>query len=307
MKTLVRLLIALTLSLPLVAACTGGGGDRTGIVVTTNILGDLTRAVAGDAAEVTVLMPPNADPHSFAVSAQQAAKLDRAALVVHNGLGLEEGVARHVAAAQSAGVPALAVGEHIDPISYTSDESAGRPDPHFWTDPKRVRAAVSAISAAVLAHVDGVDAAAIRANTDRYLAELDQLDQWVTEQFAGIPAERRKLVTNHHVFGYLAQRFGFQVVGAVIPSGTTLASPSSSDLSALAGAIRTAGVGAIFADSSQPDKLARVLAEQAGVRVQVIALHTESLTEPGGGAGTFLEMTRANTAAIVRGLTAPTA
>ncbi|AFU01109.1 transporter [Nocardia brasiliensis ATCC 700358] len=291
----------------MVAACTGGGGDRTGIVVTTNILGDLTRAVAGDAAEVTVLMPPNADPHSFAVSAQQAAKLDRAALVVHNGLGLEEGVARHVAAAQSAGVPALAVGEHIDPISYTSDESAGRPDPHFWTDPKRVRAAVSAISAAVLAHVDGVDAAAIRANTDRYLAELDQLDQWVTEQFAGIPAERRKLVTNHHVFGYLAQRFGFQVVGAVIPSGTTLASPSSSDLSALAGAIRTAGVGAIFADSSQPDKLARVLAEQAGVRVQVIALHTESLTEPGGGAGTFLEMTRANTAAIVRGLTAPTA
>ncbi|WP_338757615.1 zinc ABC transporter substrate-binding protein AztC [Nocardia vulneris] len=295
------------MTLPLVAACTGGGGDRTGIVVTTNILGDLTRAVVGDAAEVTVLMPPNADPHSFAVSAQQAAKLDRAALVVHNGLGLEEGVARHVTAAQSAGVPALAVGEHVDPISYTSDESAGRPDPHFWTDPERVRAAVSAISAAILAHVDGVDAAAIRANTDRYLADLDQLDRWVTEQFAGLPAERRKLVTNHHVFGYLAQRFGFQVVGAVIPSGTTLASPSSADLSALAEAIRTAGVGAIFADSSQPDKLARVLAEHAGVQVQVIALHTESLTEPGGGAGTFLEMTRANTAAIVRGLAAPTA
>ncbi|KIA64251.1 zinc ABC transporter substrate-binding protein AztC [Nocardia vulneris] len=307
MKTLIRLLITLSTTLPLVAACTGGGGDRTGIVVTTNILGDLTRAVAGDAAEVTVLMPPNADPHSFAVSAQQAAKLDRAALVVHNGLGLEEGVARHVTAAQSAGVSTLAVGEHVDPISYTSDESAGRPDPHFWTDPERVRAAVSAISAAILAHVDGVDAAAIRANTDRYLGELDQLDRWVTEQFAGLPAERRKLVTNHHVFGYLAQRFGFQVVGAVIPSGTTLASPSSSDLSALAEAIRTAGVGAIFADSSQPDKLARVLAEHAGVQVQVIALHTESLTEPGGGAGTFLEMTRANTAAIVRGLAAPTA
>ncbi|ASF08218.1 putative ABC transporter substrate-binding protein [Nocardia brasiliensis NBRC 14402] len=307
MKTSIRLIITLSMALPLVAACAGGGGDRTGIVVTTNILGDLARAVTGDAAEVTVLMPPNADPHSFAVSAQQAAKLDRAALVVHNGLGLEEGVARHVAAAQSAGVPALAVGEHVDPISYTSDESAGRPDPHFWTDPKRVRAAVSAISAAVLAHVGGVDAAAIRANTDRYLAELDQLDQWVTEQFAGLPAERRKLVTNHHVFGYLAQRFGFQVVGAVIPSGTTLASPSSADLSALADAIRTAGVGAIFADSSQPDKLARVLAEHAGVHVQVIALHTESLTEPGGGAGTFLEMTRANTAAIVRGLAAPTA
>ncbi|QIS03371.1 zinc ABC transporter substrate-binding protein [Nocardia brasiliensis] len=306
MKTVIRLIISLTLSLPLLAGC-GGDGERAGIVVTTNILGDLTRAVVGSAAEVTVLMPPNADPHSFGVSAQQAAKLDRAALVVHNGLGLEEGVARHVAAAQSAGVPALAVGEHVDPISYTSDAAVGRPDPHFWTDPKRVRVAVEAIAAAVVEHVGGVDAAAIRANTDRYLAELDRLDQWVGEQFAGIPAERRKLVTNHHVFGYLAQRFGFQVVGAVIPSGTTLASPSASDLSALADAISAAGVGAIFADSSQPDKLARVLAAHAGLHVQVIALYTESLTEPGGGAGTFLEMTRANTSAIVRGLAAPPA
>lgn len=306
MKTVIRLIISLTLSLPLLAGC-GGDGERAGIVVTTNILGDLTRAVVGSAAEVTVLMPPNADPHSFGVSAQQAAKLDRAALVVHNGLGLEEGVARHVAAAQSAGVPALAVGEHVDPISYTSDAAVGRPDPHFWTDPKRVRVAVEAIAAAVVEHVGGVDAAAIRANTDRYLAELDRLDQWVGEQFAGIPAERRKLVTNHHVFGYLAQRFGFQVIGAVIPSGTTLASPSASDLSALADAIRAAGVGAIFADSSQPDKLARVLAAHAGLHVQVIALYTESLTEPGGGAGTFLEMTRANTSAIVRGLAAPPA
>ncbi|WP_194837329.1 zinc ABC transporter substrate-binding protein AztC [Nocardia sp. XZ_19_369] len=305
MKTLLRVVAALAVLAPLLVACTGSGGDRVGIVVTTNILGDLTRVIAGDTAEVTVLMAPDADPHSFAASAQQAAKLDRAALVVHNGLGLEEGVARHVAAAESAGVPTLAVGDHVDPISYTSDESAGRVDPHFWTDPKRVRVAVETIAASIIEHVDGVDATTIRANTDRYLTELDQLDHWVTDQFAGIPAERRKLVTNHHVFGYLAQRFGFQVVGAVMPSGTALASPSSSDLSSLADAIRTAGVGAIFIDSSQPDKLARVLAEQVGVRVQVIALHTESLTAPGGGAATYLEMTRANTAAIVRGLTAP--
>jgi zinc/manganese transport system substrate-binding protein len=89
----------------------------------------------------------------------------------------------------------------------------------------------------------------------------------------------------------------------VIPSGTTLASPSASDLASLAEAVRTAGVGAIFADSSQPDRLARVLAEQAGVHVDVIPLYSESLTAPGGGAATYLEMTRANTEAIVRGLT----
>nr|WP_309112681.1 zinc ABC transporter substrate-binding protein AztC [Saccharothrix sp.] len=285
------------------AGCGTGNGQRDGIVVTTNILGDITRHIVGDAAPVTVLMKPNADPHSFAISAQEAARLESAALVVYNGLGLEEGVLRHVQAAEQADVPTLSVGDHIDPISYTAEDAAGRPDPHFWTDPKRVRRAVEVIGERVIEHVDGVDADAVRANTARYLAEIDELDRWTGERFATIPAQRRKLVTNHHVFGYLAQRFGFEVVGAVIPSGTTLASPSASDLASLAQAVRTAGVGAIFADSSQPDRLARVLAEQAGVHVRVIPLHSESLTAAGGGAATYVEMARANTEAIVRGLT----
>ncbi len=301
----IQVLCALALLVPSVSACTGGT-ERSGIVVTTNILGDLTRAIVGDAVPVTVLMQAGADPHSFAISARQAADIEQAALVVHNGLGLEEGVARHVQAAMAAGVPALAVAERANPIRYASDESAGQPDPHFWTDPARVRTAVEAISAEVLAQVDGIDAGAVQANTQRYLGEIDQLDRWMTDRFATIPPERRQLVTDHHVFGYLAQRFGFRVIGAVIPSGTTLASPSASDLDGLATAIRTAGVNAIFADSSQPDRLSRVLAEHTGLRVQVIALHTESLTSPGEGAATYLEMARANTEAITRGLSGPT-
>ena len=305
MRRTARLFVAVALLVPLLVACSGGT-ERSGIVVTTNILGDLTRAVVGDTVPVTVLMQAGADPHSFAISARQAAEIERAALVVHNGLGLEEGVARHVQAAVAAGVPTIAVAERADPIQYTSDESAGQPDPHFWTDPARVRMAVEAISAEVLAEVDGVDADAVQANTRRYLSELDQLDRWMTDRFAAIGAERRQLVTDHHVFGYLAQRFGFRVIGAVILSGTTLASPSASDLDGLAAAIRTAGVTAIFADSAQPDRLSRVLAEHTGLRVQVIALHTESLTAPGEGAATYLEMARANTEAIARGLSGPT-
>ncbi|MEV6278542.1 zinc ABC transporter substrate-binding protein AztC [Nocardia sp. NPDC051832] len=305
MRTMIRVIACLAVLLPALSACSGDGGDRKGIVVTTNILGDLTRNIVGDAVPVTVLMPAGADPHSFAISARQAAEIEQAALVVHNGLGLEEGVARNVAAAVESGVPALSVAEKLDPINYSADEAGGKPDPHFWTDPQRVRRAVELISARVLADVDGIDAAAVRERTTGYLAELDRLDQWMTQQFAAIPAEKRKLVTNHHVFGYFAQRFDFTVVGAVIPSGTTLASPSASDLSKLADAIRAAGVGAIFVDSSQPDRLARVLAERVGLHVRVIGLYTESLTEPGQGAGSYLEMARANTEDIVRGLTAP--
>lgn len=289
-----RIITALLAFLAL-AGCTSGGSDRPSVVVTTNILGDLTREVVGDDADLTVLMGPNADPHSFGISAQQAAALEHADLIVHNGLGLEEGVARNVDAAETT---RLAVAEHVDPIDYAE----GSPDPHFWTDPARVRTAVEVIAEHVTA-IDGIDAAAVRANADAYLAELADLDTWMAGQFATIPAERRKLVTNHHVFGYLAARYDFEVVGAVVPSGTTLASPSAADLAALADTIRTTGVPAIFADSSQPDRLARVLAEQAGVDVAVIPLFSESLTEPGKGAGTYLELMRTNTEAIVAGLT----
>lgn len=278
-----------------VAGCTSGGDAGPSVVVTTNILGDLTREIVGDEAELTVLMGPNADPHSFGISARQAAKLADADLIVHNGLGLEEGVARNVEAASTT---RLAVAEHVDPIDYAE----GNPDPHFWTDPARVRAAVEVIAEHVT-KIDGIDAAAVRANADAYVAELADLDAWMAERFANIPAGQRKLVTNHHVFGYLAARYDFEVVGAVVPSGTTLASPSAADLAALADTIRTAGVPAIFADSSQPDRLARVLAEQAGVDVAVIPLFSESLTEPGKGAGTYLELMRTNTEAIVTGLT----
>ena len=124
----------------------------------------------------------------------------------------------------------------------------------------------------------------------------------MTAAFSAIPAERRQLVTNHHVFGYLATRFDFTVIGAVIPGGTTLAAPSASDLDGLVSAIEKAGVPTIFADSSQPDRLVQVLADEASIDVDVVALFTESLGEPGGGADTYLQMMRSNTELIATGL-----
>lgn len=297
-----RIRALLVAALLVLSGCSGAGASGGSVVVTTNILGDITRRIVGDQAGVTVLMKPNADPHSFGISAQQAAEVEHAGLIVYNGLGLEEGMLRTVQAAERNGVPALAVGERVDPISYAAH---GGPDPHFWTDPGRVSAAVPLIADQIVARVSGVDGNVIRANAERYRQELGTLEDTMRRRFAEIPPQRRKLVTNHHVFGYLAQRFGFQVVGAVIPSGTTLASPSASDLKSLADAVRAAGVPAVFADSSQPDRLARVLADQAGVRVRVKSLFSESLSEPGQGAATYLDMMRANTDAIVDGLAAP--
>lgn len=290
----------------LIAALTacGGGADTppSEIVVTTNILGDVVRNVVGDAAEVRVLMKPNADPHSFGVSAQEAAAMNNAALIVYNGLGLEENVTRNVESAAEQGIPTLAVGERIDPIRYAEGDTAGIPDPHFWTDPQRMITAVDVIEDTIVNEVGGIDTAEVTRNAENYRALLTELDSSMEADFATIAPQRRKLVTNHHVLGYLAERFGFTVIGAIVPSGTTLAAPSPSDLESLVGAIEAARVPAIFVDSSQPEKLARVLAEQADIEVQVVPLYSESLSPPGTPGATYLDMMRSNTDSIVNGL-----
>ena len=257
-RALIAGLVAAAVAL-VATGCTTAGSDRPLVAVTTNILGDVVSEVVGDQADVMVLMPPGADPHSFEVSAQEAARLRSADLVVENGLGLEEGVARHVAAAAEDGVPVSTAGDAFDPLEWTTEDDSG-PDPHFWTDPARMVDVVEALDQ------DLRDAGIEPTGTDAYLDELHELDDTMTAAFRTVPEERRALVTNHHVFGYLADHYGFRVVGAVIPSGTTLASPSAADLRDLADAIDEAGVRTIFADASQPARLAEVLAEEVDLQ-----------------------------------------
>lgn len=279
----------------------GPGAQGPQIVVTTNILGDVARQVLGDQATVTTLMQPEADPHSFEISAQQAARMGDADLLVSNGLGLEEGLQQHLDRAAAAGTPLLAAGDVIDVVPYSSGDAEGAPDPHFWTDPAAMLSVVNALEAAA-ATIDGIDAGKLAISASAYRTQLAELDAEMTTAFAALPAERRALVTNHHVFGYLAKRFDFRVVGAVIPGGTTLAAPSAADLRQLSEAIGSAGVPTIFAESSQPDRLVQVLASEAGIDVEVRELFTESLSRPDGDAPTYVDMMRTNTQRIVQGL-----
>ncbi|WP_341994991.1 metal ABC transporter substrate-binding protein [Microbacterium sp. LWH7-1.2] len=283
------------------SACAPTGDDRPLVVVSTNILGDVVEKLVGGDVEVMTLMRPDADPHSFEISAQDAAHLRSADLLVSNGLGLEEGLQQHLEAAVAEGVDSFVAGEAIEVLAYATGDAAGTPDPHFWTDPGRMTDVVEAL-APRLSALAGADAAAVEEHVDAYLAQLESLDDDMTAAFAAIPAERRALVTNHHVFGYLAARFGFRVVGAAIPGGTTLAAPSASDLADLVTAIDEHGVPAVFAESSSPDRLMRALADETGTHVEVIELYTESLTAEGGGAEDYLTMMRENTQRIVTGL-----
>ncbi|PPG53270.1 zinc ABC transporter substrate-binding protein [Rathayibacter sp. AY1E9] len=297
-----RWAVASAAAVLLLSGCTSAEEDeRPLVIVSTNILGDVVGELVGDEAQVVTLMKPDADPHSFEISAQEAARLRSADLVVSNGLGLEEGLQQHLDEASGEDVPAFVAGDAVDVLDYSEGDAEGSPDSHFWTDPGRMIDVVDSLGP-VLAALDGVDPAAVRDRTAGYRAELERLDSEMAAAFAAIPAERRALVTNHHVFGYLADRFDFDVVGAVIPGGTTLAAPSASDLADLVGAVEQTGVPTIFAESSSPDRLVQALASEADIRVEVVELFTESLTGPEGGAPDYLAMMRVNTQRIATGL-----
>ncbi|MEO9323357.1 zinc ABC transporter substrate-binding protein AztC [Nocardioides sp. C4-1] len=296
-----RALLAVGLVVAGLTACAADADDRPVVVVSTNILGDVVEQVAGDEAEVVTLMKPDADPHSFEVSAREAGRMRGADLLVSNGLGLEEGLQQHLDAAADEGVTTFVAGDVVDVLDYADGDAAGTPDPHFWTDPARMVDVVEGLEAALLG-IDGVDAEAVREQAGAYLEQVRAVDDELTAAFAAIPDEQRALVTNHHVFGYLAERYDFEVVGAVVPGGTTLAAPSASDLASLAEAIRETGVRAVFAESSSRDRLVQALAEESGLEVDVLELYTESLTAPGGGAEDYLTMMRVNAERIATGL-----
>ncbi len=180
------------------------------------------------------------------------------------------------------------------------DHQHGALDPHIWFDPLRVQQAVNAI-AAELSRADPAGQAYYQENAAAYNRELDALHAWIQEQVATLPEERRLLVTSHDSFQYFAVRYGFRVVGAVIPSTTTEVEPTAQELSELIETIEHTGAPAVFAENTQSNRLAQRVAEETGVKL-IGELYTGSLGQPGGEAGTYPDLMRYNTTTIVEEL-----
>jgi ABC-type Zn uptake system ZnuABC Zn-binding protein ZnuA len=175
----------------------------------------------------------------------------------------------------------------------------GARDPHFWFDPMRVEQAINSI-AAQLSTADPAGQTYYRDNAAAYAWELQDLDAWIQQQVATLPEERRLLVTSHDSFQYFAQRYGFEVVGAVMPV-TADAEPTAQELTELIEVIEHEGVPAVFAEKSHSDRLARRITEETGATL-IGGLYTGSLGEPGGEADTYLDFMRYNVKTIVEAL-----
>ena len=283
-------------------AAENGGGVL--VVATTTMLGDVARHVVGDAGVVETLIPVGVDPHDFRPSAKQAARMYAADLVVANGLGLEEGLSDVLDGAVEDGVDVVEVAPLLDPLPFGTEDGAATAhdlDPHVWLDPLRMARAADVI-ASELGAVDGSPTWAVNAET--YAVELLATDDEIRSILEVVPAEARKLVTNHDALGYFATRYALDVVGVVIPGGSTLADPSSAELAQLVAVIEEDQVRAIFADTNDPAVLAVAVASAAGTDVTVVELYIGSLGEPGSGADSLIGMLLTNARRVAAALSA---
>ena len=301
-------------------------GEIATVVVTTNILGDVVSELLDGQAEVITIMPVGADPHEFQASAQEINQMLNADALIVNGANFEEGLIDVIESAEEDGVPiyeaistvkTLEFGEgdgghaghgdedHDDHGDEDHDDHDGHDhegvDPHFFTDPVRMSSAVQGIVDFLAEQVGSLDTDALDASADEYIAQLAAVDAEVTSLVDTVDEDKRVLITSHEVFAYFADSYGFEVVGVIIPGGSTTDAASAGELAALAKTIEAEGIPAIFSDTSSSDELSKTLASEVG-DIVIVELYTESLGPADSDGATYLAMVRTNAERIAAAL-----
>jgi ABC-type Zn uptake system ZnuABC Zn-binding protein ZnuA len=279
-----------------------GSSATPKVLAVETFLAEIAQNVAGERLKVESLIPLGLDPHAFEPTPQDVLKVAGSQVLIVNGAGFETwltktlenagGQRRVVEASSGLTSRSLQPGEQPDP------DHVG--DPHFWLDPTKVAKYVENIRDGLMA-ADPAGAEVYTRNAAAYLIKLNDLDAWIKTQVAQIPVERRLLVTNHESFGYFADRYGFKLVGAIVPSVSTEASPSAQQLAQLVDQIKASGAPAVFLETGASPQLAEQISAETGVKV-VTGLYTHSVTAADGEAPTYLEMMKFNVAAIVEAL-----
>jgi len=267
----------------LLASCQQGvqSVDRSKktVVVTYSILGSVVKELAGDSANVVVMMPNGADPHEWEPSAKDIEILNRADLIVQNGIELEGGMQKTLEKARGSGVKFFTASEHItirrvgagEGIpSGDPDQAIGAEDPHLWTDPLIMKDVVAALASQLKSDL-AID---VDSRSRDLQTRLVSLNDEISAMASTLPQENRKLVTGHESMGYFAQRYGFKLVGAIIPSITTEAEVSASDLVALKKLIEENNVKAIFTELGTSPAVANAIGKETGVKVVELTTHS---------------------------------
>ena len=285
------------------------------VVATTSIVGDVVSRVGGDAVTINVLIGPGRDPHTYEPTPRGMALVSDADMVFANGAGLEDDLADALTRAAhgsivevSDGVPLLAIDHDGDRIAVGTQAvesgSVRTPDPHTWMSPPNVKIWVETIRDA-LSTMDPDNAHRYVRNAEEYTRELDLLDQWIRESVGVVDPARRQLVSDHRVFAYFADEYGFREMGFVVPGASTGSEVSSAALADLVELIRDHRITSIFVGVSAGDRmlgLVEAVAAETGHGVAVVPIQSGGLSIPGQPGDTYLDFMRLNVVRIVDAL-----
>jgi ABC-type Zn uptake system ZnuABC Zn-binding protein ZnuA len=280
-------------------------GEPIYILTTTSFVHEVVSAVSGDEVRVERLLPLGVDPHAFEPNPGDLRALADADLVVINGLGLEEFLEEMLRNAGGA-ERVISLSQGIDPLTFGATSrkdgehaEAVSPDPHVWLDPVRMtRWTQNAVEA--LAAIDPDHAQRYIARGEAHVQMLQELHAWILSEVDSIPLSGRILVTDHEALRYFADRYRFEIVGAIIPAYSTAAEPSAQELARLERRVRSAGARAVFVGAGiNPDTAAQLAADTG---LQLVPLYLGSLTGPEGPAGTYEELMQYNVRAIVEAI-----
>jgi ABC-type Zn uptake system ZnuABC Zn-binding protein ZnuA len=269
--------VVATLGFVLTTGACGSENDdgRLRVVATTSQIAALTREVAGDEVSITTLIGPGVDAHDFEPDPGQVRDIHDAGLILRNGIGLDDFLDDVIEDTAEGRV--VTVTDGITPQPGAGQEEGGEPDPHVWHDIDNARQMTANIAEA-LAEADPDNAGLYHDNAREYAATLEETDRQIRGLLDPIPAEQRKLVTNHDAFGYFIRRYDLEFIGAVIPSVSSEAEPSAGEIADLQDLIEEEQVRAIFAEQEVDARVARQLADDTGVEI-VDDLYADSLGE----------------------------
>jgi len=297
-------LLALLLAALGAAACgaaPGAGAGKPLVVTSTSVLADLIRQVAGDTAEVVSLVPLGRNPQQYEPAPQDAITLSRAAVFFQNGLHYEDFAAKLIENAGATSLKVVTLSDGYRTLTSTIDHGDHEhvfPNPYLYLDVRLAKRYVETVRD-TLAGLDGRHADTYRTNAERYLAELDELDRWITGEVARIPEGQRRLMQDHASFPYYADRYGLLDLAASY-EGTQEAQPSASQYATLIKQVEQYRIRVLFGEEGYSVKLLEQLARDTGARL-VPGLHAATLgsTEE---TNSYVEIMRWNTRLIVDNL-----
>jgi manganese/iron transport system substrate-binding protein len=315
MRRIAVLVLALLVAVTAVVGAVGSSAAQPGfqgrpirVVTGLAIVQDLVQRVGGERVEAFSIVPPGADPHTYQPTPRDVQALQGARLAVWNGLGLDETAADLVAEQSLPDLTVVVLSEGITPMAGDEHDHEAEAheeadehghahsgaNPHLWLDPAYAVRYVERIRDA-LVEVDPANAETYRANAATYVGEINALDAWAKGEIATIPAERRKLVTFHDAFPYLADHYGLELVGVVLKSPGR--EPSAQEVAMLVTEIKQHQIPTVYAEPQFNARILELAARDAGIQVK--HLYSDAFDDQ---VKSYLDLMRFNVTSLVEGL-----